>query len=122
VDGSENITIHYKDGRMAVLTHSIYGRSDRAGIFYGEKGYIVVENINNPSAVSVYDTEDRLIKKVEMPAQISGYEYQFAEALERIKKGEWQSVSMPLDDSIFVMEQMDRLRKDWGLTYPQEKI
>ena len=121
VDGSESITIHYKDGRMAVLTHSIYGRSDRAGIFYGEKGYIVVENINNPSAVSVYDTEDRLIKKVEMPAQISGYEYQFAEALERIKKGEWQSVSMPLDDSIFVLEQMDRLRKDWGLTYPQEK-
>ena len=43
---------------MAVLTHGIYARSDRKGIIYGDKGYIVVENINNPQSISVFDTED----------------------------------------------------------------
>lgn len=121
VDGRESITIFYKDGRMAVLTHGIYARSDRKGIFYGDKGYIVVENINNPQSISVYDTEDQLVKYMEVPEQISGYEYQFDECAECIQAGKLESGSMPLDDSIFVMEVMDKLRSDWGLVYPQEK-
>lgn len=121
VDGQESITLFYKDGRMAVLTHGIYSRSDRKGIFYGDKGYMVVENINNPQSISVYDVEDRLVKTVEIPKQISGYEYQFEECMERIQKGETQALSMPLLGSIRVMEVMDRIRKDWGLVYPQER-
>lgn len=121
VDGMESITIYFKDGRMAVLTHGIYARSDRKGIFYGEKGYIVVENINNPRSVSVYDGSDQLIKHIEVPEQISGYEYQFIECFEQIGDGKIESKSMPLDDSIFVMEIADAIRKQWGLVYPQEK-
>ena len=121
VDGMESITLFYKDGKMAVLTHGIYGRSDRKGIFYGDKGYIVVENINNPQSISVFDQEDKLIKRIDVPAQISGYEYQFTECMDRITKNETESGSMPLDDSIYVMEVADSIRKQWGLTYPQEK-
>lgn len=121
VDGMESITIFYEDGRMAVLTHGIYARSDRKGIFYGDKGYMVVENINNPQSISVFDVDDKLLKCVDVPEQISGYEYQFEESIEQIKKGEIESISMPLDDSIFVMETMDAIRKQWGLVYPQEK-
>ncbi len=121
VDGMESITLFYKDGRMAVLTHGIYGRSDRKGIFYGEKGYIVVENINNPRSISVFDTDDRLVRHVDVPEQISGYEYEFLECMERSGKGETESCSMPLEDSIFMMELMDSIRRDWGLVYPQER-
>lgn len=121
VDGQESITLFYKDGRMAVLTHGIYSRSDRKGIFYGDKGYMVVENINNPQSISVYDMEDKLVKRVEVPEQISGYEYQFEECMDRITKGEIQTVSMPLADSIRVMEVMDSVRRQWGLVYPQER-
>ena len=122
VDAMETITIFYKNGRMAVLTHGIYGRSDRKGIFYGDKGYMIVENINNPQSVSVYDTEDRLIKEICVPKQISGYEYQFEECRQRIMDGETESLSMPLDETIRMMELMDSVRAQWGLVYPQEKI
>ncbi len=120
VDGSESITLHYEDGRMAVLSHSIYGRSDRKGIFYGEKGYLIVENINNPQRIDVFDVNDTLLKSIRMPKQISGYEYQFTEAMEQIRRKETESLSMPLKDSIFVMEKMDEIRKQWGLVYPGE--
>ncbi len=121
VDGQETITLVYKDGRMAVLTHGIYARSDRKGIFYGDKGYMVVENINNPQSVLVFDTEDKLIKKIEMPEQISGYEYQVIESMEAVKHNKIESDSMPLADSVYVMEIMDDIRRQWGLVYPQEK-
>lgn len=122
VDGMETITIFYKDGRMAVLTHGIYSRSDRKGIIYGDKGYIVVENINNPQSISVYDTDDRLLARYEVPEQISGYEYEFREAVRCIREGKYESDSMPLKHTIQVMELMDGLRRQWGLTYPQEEI
>jgi len=121
VDGMESITLYFKDGRMAVLTHGIYGRSDRKGIFYGNEGYMVVENINNPQSISVYDQGDNLVKFIAVPEQITGYEYQFEEAARCIAAGKIESESMPLADSVTVMEVMDRLRAQWGLVYPQEK-
>lgn len=121
VDGLESITIFYRDGKMAVLNAGIYTRSDRKGIFYGEKGYIIVENINNPQSVSVFDDSDRLIKKIDVPPQITGYEYELLECEKCLAEGKIESNSMPLSDSLYMMKQMDGLRKDWGLVYPQEK-
>lgn len=121
VDAMETITLHFGDGKMAAITAAIDCRSDRKGIFYGERGYIVVENINNPQSVSVFDTEDRLIRRIDVPAQISGYEYQIRECAECISRGRTESRSMPLNDTVFVMKLMDSIRSQWGLVYPQER-
>ena len=121
VDGMETITIFYKDGRMAVLTHSIYARSDRKGIIHGDKGYMVVENINNPQSVSVFDANDQLLAHYDVPQQINGYEYQFAECAKALKEGRTESWSMPLADTVYMMEFIDSLRKQWGMVYPQER-
>ena len=121
VDAQETITLHYRDGKMAVITAGVLARSDRKGIFYGDKGYIIVENINNPQSISVYNLSDELVEKIEVPAQITGYEYQIREAMARIRAGQLEAASMPLSESIAVMERMDSLRKSWGLVYPMEK-
>ncbi len=121
VDGQETITVHYKDGRMAVLTHSIYCRSDRKGIFHGDKGYMVVENINNPQSIAVYDLDDKLLLEKKVPQQISGYEYEFAESARCLAEGKLQSDSMPLEESVYMMDLMDQIRKQWGLKYPGEE-
>ena len=121
VDGMESITLFFKDGRMAVLNHSMYARSDRKGIFHGDKGYVVVENINNPNAINVYNDNDELLASYDVPEQINGYEYEFMEAVRCIEAGKTESDSMPAAESIFVMELMDTLRKQWGLVYPMEK-
>ncbi len=121
VDGMENITVFYKDGRMAAISAGIYSRSDRKGVFYGSKGYIEVENINNPQSVSVFDDKDRLLQRIEVPAQISGYEYEFLECEKALREGRTESWSMPLSESVRLMETMDGIRAQWGLVYPQEQ-
>lgn len=120
VDGMESITIFYKDGRIANLVHSIYSRSDRKGIIYGDKGYIVIENINNPNAIRVFDCNDNLIKEVEVPKQISGYEYEVLECKKCLEEGRIESYSMPLQESIDMLEIEDSIRESWNLKYPFE--
>lgn len=121
VDGMETITLFYRDGRMAVLTHSVWCRSDRMGIIHGDKGYLVVENINNPQSVQVFDDEDRLIARYNVPEQINGYEYEFREAVGCIAAGKLEPDSMSHADTLEVMELMDTLRRRWGVVYPQEQ-
>ena len=121
VDAMETITVFYHDGRMAVLTHSIFCRSDRKGIIHGDNGYMVIENINNPQSLKVYDTSDREIAAYDFTDQISGYEFQFAESAACIAAGKTEADSMPMEDTVYVMEFMDSLRNTWGMVYPQER-
>ena len=120
VDAMETVTIHFADGKMASITAAIDCRSDRKGIFYGENGFIIVENINNPQSINVYDTSENLIQHIDVPEQLSGYEYQLRECAECLKEGRTESRSMPMDETVFVMELMDSIRGQWGLVYPME--
>ncbi len=121
VDASESITITYKDSKMAVLNCTMNGVSDRRGVIYGPKGYIVIENINNFASVTVYDVNYKAVKTVNAPKQITGYEYEVYSCMEAIEKGEKECWEMPHDETIRIMKQMDALRAQWGVVYPFEK-
>lgn len=116
VDGRESLTLVYRDGTMGVASHGIYGRSDRKGIFYGETGYIIVENINNPQSIDVYDSSDKLIRHIGVPAQVTGYEYEVIECARCIREGRLEPESMPHSDTVYIMEMMHDLRRKWGMT------
>ena len=70
--------------------------------------------------IEVFDTNDKKIKRIRVPKQISGYEYEIKEAIDCIKSNSYESVSMPLSESIFVMRIMDSIRKQWNMVYPKE--
>lgn len=77
VDAVENITMQLAGrGRQACLHATMMGPTDRSGFIYGEKGYLFVQNINNPEKLEIYDAGHRLMRSVPVPQQISGYEYE----------------------------------------------
>ncbi len=121
VDGQECITLTYPDGKFAVLISGMYGLSDRNGVFYGSKGYMIVENINNPQSIDVYNSSRECIQHIVVPQQITGYEYQVQEMIQCIREGKMECPSMPHKETLRVMRMMDELRKEWGVIYPQEK-
>lgn len=120
VDGENVMTLFYEDGKVAVLTSGIYGLSDRQGIFYGSEGYMMVDNVNNPIGIKVYNKDRELIKDIAVPEQISGYEYEILETMDCIRNHKLECPSMPHEDTIKMMRIMDGLRKEWGLKYPDE--
>lgn len=110
VDGENGMLLLYEDGRMAVLNSGIHGKSDSQGVFYGSKGCMIVENINNPEAIKIYDTEKNLVREVKVPEQISGYEYEIIETISCIKKGKLECPSMPHAETLKMMHVMDELQ------------
>ena len=121
MDMQENITILYRDGRMAALNSSARSLSDRRGIIYGDKGYIETENINNCEGIKVFDTERRLVASYETPEQITGYEYEVEACVHAIEQGELECPQMPHEETLRMLRWMDELRRQWGIVYPMEQ-
>ena len=122
VDISDSITLLWNDGRMAVLNASAEAVSDRSGIIYGDKGFVVVENINNPQGIKVYDRDYKLVDEQVCPPQLTGYEYEVAETVRCINDGVLECPSMPHEETIYLMETMDHLRAQMSIHYPCEGL
>ena len=120
VDAQNSTTLYYANGVMAVSTSSMLACSDRAGCIWGDKGYVVCRNINNIEAIDVYGADHAVAEHYDVPAQLTGYEYQVAAAANAILDGREECAEMPHADSLRIVELMDELRAKWGLKYPFE--
>lgn len=122
VDLTDSITLTWEDGRAAHLTAAANVYTDRHGVLFGTKGYLVVKNINNPQSLKVFDTDHRLVKEIDCPPQLTGYEYEVLEAADCIEKGLLECPSMPHRETVHLMELMDYLRAQMGIHYPCEDV
>ncbi|WP_312427748.1 Gfo/Idh/MocA family protein [Lacrimispora sp.] len=120
VDAQNSITLCYPGGKMAILNSSLRVLSDRMGVIYGTKGYLVVENVNNFETIRVYNANRELVETHIRPDQISGYEYQIEASGEAIRNGWTECPQMPHKATLDVMKVMDELRRQWGIRYPFE--
>ena len=119
-NGVMAVSTSYANGVMAVSTSSMLACSDRAGCIWGDKGYVVCRNINNIEAIDVYGADHAVAEHYDVPAQLTGYEYQVAAAANAILDGREECAEMPHADSLRIVELMDELRAKWGLKYPFE--
>ena len=121
VDMQNSIIFTYRDGRMAVMQTTAFCASDRQGIISGDKGYLVIDNINNPQQAVVYNTDHQETGRYTCPPQITGFEYQMLEAAEAIRQGAIEPASMPHAETLRVMRMLDSLRKEWGIRFPMDE-
>lgn len=121
VDMQNSITFTYRDGRMAVMQTTAFCASDRQGIISGDKGYLVIDNINNPQQAVVYNTDHQETARYTCPPQITGFEYQVQEAAEAIRRGAIEPASMPHAETLRVMQMLDSLRQEWGIRFPMDE-
>lgn len=121
VDMQNSITFTYRDGRMAVMQTTAFCASDRQGIISGDKGYLVIDNINNPQQAVVYNTDHQETARYTCPPQITGFEYQVQEAAEAIRRGAIEPASMPHAETLRIMQMLDSLRQEWGIRFPMDE-
>lgn len=122
VDANDSITLTYKDNKTAVLTSSMMVSSSRTGIIYGEKGYIVVDHIGNIDGINIYNSNDELLKRIEMPEQINGYEYEIIAVKKALMENKTECEEHTHKDTLTILSWMDTLRKMWNIEYPFEKL
>lgn len=118
VDAQDTITMFFDKERMAVLNCSIYAQSDRNAVISGDNGFMVIENINNPECIKIYNSEYKLVQEIKAPKQITGFEYEVEASIDAIRSGKTETEFMPHAETLRIMEQMDWLRQEWGIVYP----
>ena len=123
VDGQDSVMIEYESGQMASLFSTMYAMTDREGQILGTKGFITVENINNPQVIRVYASDGltrELTREIAVPEQITGYEYELLSCKRAIEAGALECPEMPHAETLELMRQMDEIRRQFGVVFPFE--
>lgn len=120
VDWMNSITLSFADGKMAVLHSDMLAQTDRQGVISGDKGYLEVQNINNCEEIRVFNLERKMTASYQVPEQINGYEYEVLSCIRAIEEGRTECEEMPHSETLRVMELLDRIREQWGMSYPCE--
>ncbi|MDA3931316.1 MAG: Gfo/Idh/MocA family oxidoreductase [Tenericutes bacterium] len=120
VDASETIEYQYDEGK-AILRAAINEERPLLATIKGTKGKIVIEGLHETESAKVYDINNNLIKHIEIPHDVNGFEYEIKEAIDCIKAGKLESDNVSHEVTLSILKQMDQIRDSWNFYYPQEK-
>ena len=115
VDYHTHILLGYDEGETASLSSAIKLEKPFDAYIYGTEGSIYIPD---------FYTADRLIlrkngeeKVIECPFDGNGFEGEILEVQDCMMQGKRESDIMPHCESIKIMEQMDEIRKQTGVSY-----
>ena len=121
MDLTNAMTLVLSDGVLCNLQSSAACVGDNIGVIAGTEGNLIIDNINNPQKITVNGPDRTYIETIHVPQQITGYEYQFMACRQALIDGLLEPREMPLEETLYIMELMDGLRKEWGVKYPMDE-
>lgn len=107
-------TFRYDDGALAAMTAAVRTETPQEAIICGTRGTVRIPSFWCP---------DRLIhdgRETRFDIAGNGYHYQAVEVARCLGEGLTESPTLPLDETVEIMETLDRIRAPWGLRYPGE--
>jgi len=119
VDDSNAICFKYQDGAMASMISTFFGDAFEGMTILGDKGVIHIDEFWwRPHDATLKNQKGTY--RYESAIQGRGFQYEVKHVQESLLKGLKESPIMPLQDSLDNTITMDKLRLDWGLSYPFE--
>ena len=120
MDLTNAITIILEDGILANVQSSASCVGDNIGVIAGTEGNIIIDNVNNPQQITVNGPDRTYVETIRVPQQITGYEYQFLACRQALIDGLLEPREMPHEETLYIMQLMDQLRRKWGVRYPMD--
>ena len=121
MDLTNAMTLVLADGMLCNLQSSAQCVGDNIGVIAGTEGNLIIDNINNPQTITVNGPDRTYIETIRVPQQITGYEYQFLACRQALMDGILEPHEMPLDETLYIMQLMDGLRRKWDVRYPMDE-
>jgi predicted dehydrogenase len=120
VDEQNAMLLGYKSGAIALLSSAVHTSQPIEAMIAGDTGTI---RLAEPFFRSDKVTLIRPGQSEEVrffPHKSNGYEWEAMEVQACLRAGKLESAIMPLDETLQIMQTMDAIRAQWGLTYPNE--
>ncbi|SEE68879.1 Predicted dehydrogenase [Arthrobacter alpinus] len=120
VDALNTLTLSYANGGQAQLISQLVSQGPGRATVSGTLGYIeTVNSLNNPKELFISGPNGATrTETFEEPGR--GYTYQLREVTRCIQAGLTESATMPLADSLAIMELFDGVRAQIGLSYAND--
>ena len=121
MDLTNAISLVLSDGMLCNLQSSAACVGDNIGVIAGTEGNLIIDNINNPQKITVNGPDRTYVETILVPQQITGYEYQFLSCRQALIDGLLEPREMPHEETLYIMQLMDSLRRKWGVCYPMDE-
>ncbi|MBN1283862.1 MAG: Gfo/Idh/MocA family oxidoreductase [Anaerolineae bacterium] len=120
VDEQASMTLGYKDGQIAVLATGIRTQTPHIAYILGAEGHIYFPPRWWHAAAFTLSVNGKADETFELPYEGNGYNYEAVEVMACVRAGRLESDTMPLDETLQIMQTLDAIRAQWGLKYPME--
>src|SRR6266542_1835359 len=108
-------------GAFAQLSCTAVGQNPLTGVVTGTAGWISTEGwIARPTSITVHDSDGEHVLP-EPPLAGNGYQPEIVEVERCLRAGELESPEVPLDDTVAILEVLDEVRAQVGVTYPADR-
>jgi len=120
VDSHICMLLKYKNGAIADLSSAILLRKPNEGAVYGTKGYIRMNRFYAPQELEI-NLQDGTKETINTPYRGNGFEEQISHMCSCIAQGLTESPINTHEQTLFITEQMDKIRSMINISYPQDK-
>ena len=120
MDTQMGVMLNYNSGQIGAVTATLQSDTPCVATINGSAGRIeIAANFWMPQEFTVIIGDDAEVH--DMPFDFNGYEYEAMESMRCLREGLIESPIMPHSDTLIIMETMDAIRQQWGMTYPTEQ-
>lgn len=120
VDSHMCALLKYDSGAVADISSAILLRKPNEGYVYGSKGYAYLKRFYAPQEIEL-SFNDGTSRSISTPYAGNGFEEQIAHFCECVVSGLKSSPVVTPEQTLYITEQMDKIRKMTGIVYPQDK-
>lgn len=118
VDEQATILLQNAQGQMATVALSLHSKQPKRGMVSCEKGYIEIMEYPRAWEATITYTEDGSTEKIEAGVHEEALKYEM-EDMEKAIQGDTSGIFIEYTKD--VMDIMTRIRREWGMYYPEEK-
>jgi len=119
VDATTSMIFQYGSGAHAVLTTTLRASSGNPAAIYGTAARIEIDGwFYTPTTFRVIARDGTELERFDQPYPGRGLRAQAAEVGRCLRAGLTESPLLPLDETYTIMQTMDEIRCQIGLTYP----
>lgn len=122
VDGHVAAVLSYPGGAIATFQAATTTRGPNTALVTGTLGRIEIDPVwYSPASFRVYDNSNSLLESYQQPElNGKGMYFQAREMEDLVWRGQLTSAAMPADETISVIDTMDRIREQIGVRYQSE--
>lgn len=120
VDEEAALIFQHEKGELSLLSTAIRLNTPHEALIVGTQGRIKIHSSWWAPAKFTLEPAGKDAQVILVDTPLNGYNYEALEVAKCVQNGRLESETMPLDETLAIMQTLDTIRKEWGLSYPAE--